>query len=60
MPMKARVLLREGAAELRQLVQRVADVGVALLEELSPPIEVIGTVDSRFGRRMREPVTVIA
>ena len=25
----------------------------------SPPIEVIGTVDSRFGRRMREPVTTI-
>ena len=25
-----------------------------------PPIEVIGTVDSRFGRRMREPVTVMA
>ena len=31
---EARVLLGEGAAQLRQLVQRVADVGVALLEEL--------------------------
>ena len=31
---EARVLLGEGAAQLRQVVQRVADVGVALLEEL--------------------------
>ena len=31
---EARILLREGAAKLRQLVQSLADVGVALLEEL--------------------------
>ena len=31
---EARVLLAEGAAQLRQFVQRVADVGLALLEEL--------------------------
>ena len=31
---EARVLLGEGAAQLRQLVERVADVGLPLLEEL--------------------------
>jgi hypothetical protein len=54
------VLLLARAAQLGQLVELVADVGVALLDERFPGDR--GDRHGRFeiGREMREPVTMMA
>ncbi len=58
MPMPRRILLGEGAYRSCGSSFRVSPTLVSPVWKIcSPASEVIGTVDSRFGRRMREPVT---
>ena len=49
---KIRVLIIDDSASVRQALTHVL--------EQDPEIEVMGTADSRFGRAIREPVTMIA